>query len=84
MNGTADTSEDDLPIDLAASADGKIDPTSLAPDIRTLLEKPGRILCGDVDIRIDAKGVWFHEGGKIGRKELVRLFSRVLKRGCRR
>lgn len=75
-----DEPESGLPIDLSAGNGGGIDPESLAPDIRELLKKPGRVLCGDVDIRIDAKGTWFHEGGKISRKELVRLFSRVLRR----
>jgi len=75
-----DEPENGLPIDLSTASSGGIDPESLAPDIRELLKKPGRVLCGDVDIRIDAKGTWFHEGGKISRKELVRLFSRVLRR----
>ena len=37
-------------------------------------------LCGDIDIRIAADGTWFHDGGPIGRKELVRLFAGVLMR----
>lgn len=37
-------------------------------------------MCGDIDIRIAKDGTWFHEGGPIGRKELVCLFSTVLKR----
>lgn len=37
-------------------------------------------MCGDIDIRIAKDGTWFHEGGPIGRKELVCLFSSVLKR----
>ena len=35
--------------------------------------------CGDIDIRIRADGVWMHEGSPIGRAELVRLFSAVLR-----
>lgn len=35
--------------------------------------------CGDIDIRIRADGVWMHEGSPIGRAELVRLFSTVLR-----
>ncbi|MEJ8404360.1 DUF1285 domain-containing protein [Brevundimonas vesicularis] len=35
--------------------------------------------CGDIDIVIRADGVWMHEGSPIGRKELVRLFSTVLR-----
>ncbi len=37
-------------------------------------------LSGDIDIRIDREGRWFHEGDPILRKELVRLFSSILKR----
>ncbi|MCZ8086904.1 MAG: DUF1285 domain-containing protein [Brevundimonas sp.] len=35
--------------------------------------------CGDIDIRIRADGVWMHEGSPIGRAELVRLFSTILR-----
>lgn len=35
--------------------------------------------CGDIDIVIRADGVWMHEGSPIGRVELVRLFSTVLR-----
>lgn len=35
--------------------------------------------CGDIDILIRANGVWMHEGSPIGRAELVRLFSTVLR-----
>ena len=31
-------------------------------------------------IRIDRNGAWYHEGGLIGRKELVCLFASVLRR----
>ena len=36
--------------------------------------------CGDIDIVIRRDGTWFHEGSPIGRKELVRLFSTVLRK----
>lgn len=36
--------------------------------------------CGDIDIVIRADGAWMHEGSPIGRKELVRLFSTVLRK----
>src|ERR1700710_438333 len=36
--------------------------------------------CGDIDIRIARDGTWFHEGTPVGRKELVRLFSTILRR----
>ena len=36
--------------------------------------------CGDIDIRIARDGTWFHNGTPIGRKELVRLFSTILRK----
>lgn len=35
---------------------------------------------GRIDIRIDAEGRWFHEGGEITRPAMVRAFSRLLRR----
>ena len=36
--------------------------------------------CGDIDIVIRRDGTWMHEGSPIGRVELVRLFSTVLRK----
>lgn len=36
--------------------------------------------CGDSEMRIAADGTWFHQGTPIGRPELVRLFSTILRR----
>jgi hypothetical protein len=36
--------------------------------------------CGEIDIRIARDGTWFHQGTPIGRKELVRLFSTILRK----
>jgi hypothetical protein len=36
--------------------------------------------CGDIDMRIDANGLWFYMGTPIGRPALVKLFASVLKR----
>ncbi|MQY42072.1 DUF1285 domain-containing protein [Epibacterium sp. SM1969] len=36
--------------------------------------------CGDLDIRIARDGTWFYLGTPIGRFELVKLFSSILKR----
>ena len=36
--------------------------------------------CGDSQMRIAADGTWFHQGSPIGRKELVKLFSTILRR----
>lgn len=37
-------------------------------------------LCGDIPIRIDSEGTWFHDGGEIKRQSLVRLFASILRR----
>lgn len=37
-------------------------------------------LCGDIAIFINAQGTWFHDGGKIERDSLVRLFASILRR----
>ncbi|WP_312528125.1 DUF1285 domain-containing protein [Paracoccus sp. (in: a-proteobacteria)] len=36
--------------------------------------------CGDLDMEIRADGTWFYNGTPIGRAEMVRLFSTILKR----
>ena len=36
--------------------------------------------CGDLDIVIKRDGSWFHEGRPIRRRELVKLFSSILKK----
>ncbi|MGH7735073.1 MAG: DUF1285 domain-containing protein, partial [Gemmatimonadales bacterium] len=38
------------------------------------------VLCGDLDMRIAADGVWFYRGSPIGRPALVKLFASVLRR----
>ena len=35
--------------------------------------------CGDIDMRIASDGTWFYMGTPIGRKEMVRLFSSILR-----
>jgi len=35
---------------------------------------------GEIDILIDAKGEWFHEGGYFERQDLARLFASILRR----
>jgi hypothetical protein len=37
-------------------------------------------LSGDIPIRIDAQGDWYHEDGLIERQSLVRLFASILRR----
>ena len=63
--------------------------TGLAGVTAAAKQAPGRGLppvhlwhpehCGDIAIVIRADGVWMHEGSPIGRPELVRLFSTVLR-----
>jgi hypothetical protein len=36
--------------------------------------------CGEIDIRIARDGTWFHSGTPVGRRELVRLFSTILRK----
>lgn len=68
-------SESGFPIGLAslqreAAAGRKLPP----------VEKWNPAHCGDIDIRIARDGTWFHQGSPIGRKELVRLFSTILRK----
>ncbi len=37
-------------------------------------------LSGDIDIEIDRDGHWYHEGRRIERESLVRLFASILRR----
>ncbi len=34
---------------------------------------------GEIDIRIDREGVWYYQGDKMERKEMVKLFSSILR-----
>jgi hypothetical protein len=36
--------------------------------------------CGEIDMRIDADGIWFYNGTPIGRPGLVKLFASVLRK----
>jgi len=44
------------------------------------VERWNPLYCGDIGMRIARDGTWFYQGSPIGRKPLVRLFSRVLRR----
>lgn len=37
-------------------------------------------LSGDIPIRISADGTWYHDGGRIERESLVKLFASILRR----
>lgn len=64
--------------------------TGLAAVAEAATQAPGRGLppvhlwnpahCGDIDIVIRRDGTWLHENSPIGRPELVRLFSTVLRK----
>lgn len=72
---------------MASTEDSK---TGLAGVAEAAKQAPGRGLppvhlwhpahCGEIDIVIRRDGVWMHEGSPIGRAELVRLFSTVLRK----
>ncbi|WP_439476179.1 DUF1285 domain-containing protein [Brevundimonas sp.] len=72
---------------MAQSPDSK---TGLAGVVAAAKQAPGRGLppvhlwhpahCGEIDIVIRRDGLWMHEGSPIGRAELVRLFSTVLRK----
>ncbi|HEY0103036.1 MAG TPA: DUF1285 domain-containing protein [Brevundimonas sp.] len=72
---------------MSQSSEGK---TGLAGIAEAARQAPGRGLppvhlwnpahCGEIDIVIRRDGVWMHEGSPIGRPELVRLFSTVLRK----
>ncbi|HSZ73620.1 MAG TPA: DUF1285 domain-containing protein [Rhizomicrobium sp.] len=44
------------------------------------VEKWNPAYCGEIDMRIARDGTWFHQGSPIGRRELVRLFSTILRK----
>jgi hypothetical protein len=51
-----------------------------AGDLLPPVDKWNPPYCGDIGMRIRSDGVWFYQGSPIGRKPLVRLFSRVLRK----
>ncbi len=44
------------------------------------VEKWNPAHCGDSEMRIARDGTWYHQGSPIGRAEMVRLFSTILRR----
>jgi hypothetical protein len=53
---------------------------STCPPPRGFDQRPGQIVCGNIDMRIDTSGVWHYQGSPINRHALVKLFSTVLRR----
>jgi len=69
----------DAPLDLATM--------SMTEVVRALkeqrlppVEKWNPTHCGDSEMRIARDGSWYHQGTLIGRPEMVRLFSTILRR----
>ncbi|GAA6133362.1 DUF1285 domain-containing protein [Oceaniserpentilla sp. 4NH20-0058] len=65
-----------------------MDLTVLSQQLGRFLDMPSQLppidqwhpdFSGDIDIRIDKNGKWFHEGDPILREKLMRLFSTILK-----
>lgn len=44
------------------------------------VERWNPALCGDMDMRIARNGDWYHQGERIAREALVRLFASILRR----
>src|SRR3954451_10835748 len=44
------------------------------------VEKWNPAHCGEIDIRIARDGTWFHQRMPVARRELVRLFSTILRK----
>jgi hypothetical protein len=42
--------------------------------------RPGQVVCNDIGMHIDSRGLWHYQGSPINRIELVKLFSTVLRR----
>lgn len=51
-----------------------------AQPARPPIERWQPALSGDIDIRIERNGDWYHEGGRIERPALVKLFASILRR----
>jgi hypothetical protein len=68
-----------IPINLNSLSNTHYDKSSLKGP-RGIIKSPRQIICGETGIRIDRKGVWFHQGSPIERIKLVQLFASVLQR----
>lgn len=69
----------DLPPSLAALSLAEIQ-AALAEKRLPPVEKWHPAHCGDSEIRIARDGSWFHQGGRINRPEMVKLFASILRR----
>lgn len=48
------------------------------PPVDQWVAKGDSLNIGEIDIRIDAQGIWYHDGSVIERESLVALFSSIL------
>ncbi|MGB8366522.1 MAG: DUF1285 domain-containing protein [Rhizomicrobium sp.] len=69
------TNPDGFPIGLASLQHDAAAGRALPP-----VERWNPPYCGKIDIRIARDGTWYHEGTAFGRRELVRLFSTILRK----
>jgi hypothetical protein len=69
------TLPDGLPLGLASLQRESAAGRTLPP-----VERWNPAHCGDIDIRIARDGTWFHQGSPFTRRELVRLFSTILRK----
>lgn len=69
----------DAPLDLASLSLTDV-ARALADRRLPPVEKWNPTHCGDSEMRIARDGTWFHQGSPIGRREMVRLFSTILRR----
>ena len=77
MTQTTETPEDADALPLAAARVAAVEGGAVPAGIDLL---PRQVLLGDIDMRIDRRGVWHYRGSAIKRQALVRLFARVLRR----
>lgn len=69
----------DAPPDLAAMSLTEV-ARALSEKRLPPVEKWHPTHCGDSEMRIARDGTWFHQGSPIGRADMVRLFSTILRR----
>jgi hypothetical protein len=69
----------DAPLDLASLSLTDV-AKALAEKRLPPVEKWNPTHCGDSEMRIARDGTWYHQGSPIGRREMVRLFSTILRR----
>ncbi len=69
----------DLPPDLARLSLGEIE-VALAEKRLPPVDKWHPAHCGPSDMVIARDGAWFHQGGRINRPTMVKLFSSILRR----